>query len=245
MIAGFAHTTSTLNVAAITQAVADYQRAYDIAKNPKTHTRDAVQVKDQTRNAMVKFLRGYARRIRANDGISDADKIALGLPPHKLDKTRRQCPQTSPRLGLMGVTPGMHTLSIEDSIEDAQRKKPFGATRWELFMTLIGPDEIVPQSPTLPDERGIATIGDTAQPVRWAWYVGSFTRFRAAVRHPQPPQPMRAVYWARWANNRGEFGPWSHALPTMFVGKCMGASSTSPKAKNNDQQGETELKLAA
>lgn len=222
--------------AAITEAVDDYAQKLAIAASPLTRTPGAINAKDTARNGMMSFLRVQANLIRANQGISDQAKIDIGIRPRKRGLTRRNCPQTSPRLGLVAATPGQFTLSFTDSIVTDAKYKPFGATRLELFAMVIEVGDEAPASPMVPGEG--APAGATAN---WAWYVGSFTKNPIVVRQPAPLRPMLAVYWGRWASHRGEVGPWSLALPTMIVGRCA-QSPTAQQGDGQQQQQQQEQK---
>ncbi len=41
------------------------------------------------------------------------------------------------------------------------------------------------------------------------WYLRSFTRSPIVLAPPMPRVPMRLLYWGRWADSAGGFGPFS------------------------------------
>ena len=73
--------------------------------------------------------------------------------------------------------------------------KPRGAVRLELFYMWL---EAGQKPPKYPDDR--------------ARYLRSYTRTPIEVEFPVPPRPMLLVYWGRWADSRGEVGPFSPAV---------------------------------
>jgi hypothetical protein len=201
----------------IAKAVNEYAHALQVASEELTRTPPAVNAKDTARNAMESLIRVYVNQIRANQGITDQSKIDAGIQPWKTTMTPRQCPLSSPQLSFVAATPGVHVLHFCDSLTPNDKKKPFGATRLELFMALIEPDAPPPTSPRLPGTGDHDGRFDSV--ANWAWYVNSYSRTPISVAHPNPPRPMCAVYWGRWANNKGEVGQFSNALPTMLVGR--------------------------
>jgi hypothetical protein len=77
--------------------------------------------------------------------------------------------------------------------------------RIELFVDLVPPGEPIPTWP------GARWGGRT-------WYLRSFTRSPMTVEYPKCDEPMRVVYWARWADATGATGPWSPTLATRVEG---------------------------
>lgn len=210
----------------IVQAVEAYEAAFKVANNPQTRTQSTVNIKDTRRNAMRDFIRVNANIIRANQGIDDALKIAIGIPPRKTNLTRRKCPGTSPVLSFVAATPGKHTINFMDSIS-MEKKKPFGAVRLELFRMLTDPVE---PPPTSYDEDATGSV-----------YVRSFTRNPISLDWPKPASPRLVTYFARWADSTGEVGPFSLALPTTIVG-----GKGAIAAMHADSAGEqVQLKRAA
>ena len=90
---------------------------------------------------MLDIVRPYAQQIRANRGISNADKTALGLNVPDGTPTPVPAPSTSPILAVIGATPGEHTIRFADSATPDKRGKPFGAIGLQLFVA-VGPAAI-------------------------------------------------------------------------------------------------------
>jgi hypothetical protein len=179
---------SEADAEAISQAVSEYQEALAVATNKATRTEETVNVKDTKRNAAKTLCRHYAIDIKFNSGISDAEKIAIGVRPVNTDRSPVFCPQTSPILSIIAATPGAHTLRYSDSFTPDSAKRPFGAAALQIF-AYIG-DEIT-------DNENLAHLIDTAtrNPV-------------VAVFQPEDDGKM-ITYFGRWIGRRGDTGPWS------------------------------------
>ena len=151
-------------------------------------TRCTVIEKDDARAAAKNLCRVYAAQIKANLGIDDGDKIAIGVRPINPYKHRIRCPQTSPWLKLIASTPGRQLLRFSDSLDPHRRAKPFGATHLQLFRH----------------------IGDGGKASREeAKFYGAFTRNPITPAFTEEDAGKLATYFGRWQSRRGETGPWS------------------------------------
>lgn len=173
---------------AIQNAVDAFAAAYADAIDPAQRSPVNVNLKDTTRNAAAQICRQYATLIKVNAGISDADKIAIGVRPVNPSRTPINCPQTSPLLNVIASTPGAQTLRFADSMTPDSPAKPFGATELQLFVA-VGADVTVD-----PDD---------------AKFYGKFTKNPVAVGFDPADNGKQATYFARWASRRGDVGPWS------------------------------------
>lgn len=176
------------DAAAITAAVAAFDTALTTATNPSTRTHVTVAIKDDARTAAEQLVRQFAALIKFNAGISDPDKIAIGVPPVNNSREPVDCPQTSPLLNIIAATPGKQTLRYADSMTPDSPAKPFGATELQLFRAI-----------------GTAPATDPGA----AQFYGKFTRNPVAVNFNSADNGKQATYFARWASRRGEVGPWS------------------------------------
>jgi hypothetical protein len=70
---------SPLDAATIRTAVDTFDTALTRARKPGTRTKPAVAAKDAAKAAYIATVRRYAITIRDNRGVSNADKLALGL----------------------------------------------------------------------------------------------------------------------------------------------------------------------
>lgn len=185
----------TAGDAASIQASYDaFAAAYAISTSPTTRSPTTVQDTITARNTSVQIIRAYGRLILANQGVADADKVALGLHIRDAVNTPIPAPLTNPLLTLVGATPGQITAQYRDSAASPGIKaKPFGAAAMQLFVSIgtVAPitpgatpfQKLVTKSPFFVDTSG-GTPGQTA------------------------------FIYGRWVTARGLVGPWS-PLATM------------------------------
>jgi hypothetical protein len=186
---------SSAEAAAIQNAVDAFAAAFADATEPSTRTPVTVAVKDEARNAAEQLCRQFAIMIKNNAGISNPEKIAIGVRPINPNREARTCPQTSPTLNVVAATPGTHTLRFADSLDPETRGKPFGATELQLF---------------------VAVQDDPVNDWNEAKFVGKFTRNPMSVTFQPADNGKQATYFARWAGQRGDTGPWSGPV-TMAI----------------------------
>jgi hypothetical protein len=186
---------SVAEAAGIQSAVDAFAAAYADAIDPAQRTPVVIALKDDMRNAAVQLCRQYAILIKYNAGISDPDKIAIGVRPVNPNRDPIECPQTSPMLNIVAATPGAHTLRYADSMTPDSPAKPFGASEMQLFVAVAA-----------------AVVTDPEQ----AKFYNKFTKNPVAVAFSAADNGKQATYFARWAGRRGDFGPWSSPV-TMAI----------------------------
>lgn len=188
----------------ITQAVTAFRDTLSVAITIRTRTKITIMVKDEARSKAERIVRKYANQIRVNDRINHVDKMVVYIKERPTRLRRRNCPRLAPYLKYIGSESNRHILEFREAKLARSKAKPFGAVRLELFVDLVGPGEMIPLSP---DER-------TGRP----WYLRSFTANPIRVKFPLPADPMRVVYWGRWADGTGEVGPWSKTVQACVEG---------------------------
>lgn len=179
---------SVADASGIQNAVDEFAAAYADAIDPAQRTPVNVATKDESRNNAAQLCRQFASLIKVNAGISNPDKIAIGVRPVNPNRDPIMCPQTSPLLNVIAATPGAQTLRFADSMTPETGAKPFGASELLLFVAVD--DEIVIDP-------------DTAK------FYGKFTKNPVAVGFDAADNGKQATYFARWAGRRGDMGPWS------------------------------------
>lgn len=176
------------DAAAIQGAVDAFATALPIAKTNSTRTPVTVNAKDTARNSAEAICRQFAVQIKYNDGISDEDKIAIGVRPVNPDREPVNVPSSSPILSIIAATPGAQTLRYSDSLTPDERAKPFGAAQIQVF---------------------VAVADEATENADDAKFLGAFTRNPIGVEFAQTDDGKMATYFARWASRKGEVGPWS------------------------------------
>src|SRR5688572_6331058 len=85
---------SVAESAAIQAAVDLFAAAYADAIDPTQRTPVVIAEKDEARNAAEQLVRQYATLIKFNAGISNPEKIAIGVRPVNPERNPIECPQT-------------------------------------------------------------------------------------------------------------------------------------------------------
>jgi hypothetical protein len=192
LVAGpWRYTVSAAEAATIQSAVDAFDAAFSQAKDPARRTPVAVAIKCACRNAAEQLCRQYASLIKHNAGISDADKVAIGVRPVNPTRERINCPQTAPALNVMAATFGTHVLTYTNSGTVDSGAKPYGATELQLFIAIAD-----------------APVRDPEQ----ARFYNKFTRNPVSIRFVSANDRKKATYFARWANRHGEVSPWSEPV---------------------------------
>jgi len=175
--------------ASISAAVALFAAKFAIASNELTRTKQTVADKDDARVACENLLRQYAMQIKEIAGISDGDKINVGVRPVNTSREPIECPQSVPLLNIVAATPGAQTLTYADSMDPEKRARPFGASELQLFRAI--------------------TAGPAPASFSEAQFIGKFTRNPVSIEFSEADDGKLATYYARWASVRGETSPLS------------------------------------
>ena len=181
---------SSADSAAIGAAAASFAAAFAAIAEPANRTAAKTLVKDEARNACEALIRLYSIQIKYNMGISSEDKALLGVSQPNPARTSRNVPPTQPTLSIVGSLTGSQTLTFR-APETEGKAKPFGAQTVELRVAVA--------------ETTVADP-DLAKPC------GLFSRNPIGVAFDPGDNKKVATYWARWANVRGQVGPWSNPV---------------------------------
>jgi len=179
---------------AIATVVNAYDSALTTALDPSTKTRATVAAKDSAKAAMLAVVRRYAQFIKLNDGVTNEEKIALGLTIDDTGRTPIPAPGTQPICTIIGTTPLRHTLRYADASTPAKRAKPRGVIGLELYYFVAPPATAAPLSPD---------AGDGVE------FYGVATRQPYQVELDAIDVGKQATYYARWITRTGLVGPWS------------------------------------
>lgn len=179
------------DAATIKLVVDAYAAGYADAVDPAQRTPLAVATKVDTKRVAIATCRQYAIQIKFNVGISDTDKMAIGVRPVNTARTPVTVPASSPLLNVVGATPGSQTIRYVDSMLPNKRGKPFGASSLQLF---------------------VAVATDPVADPDAAQFYGAFTRNPIGVAFARADNGKTATYFARWADRKGQVGPWSQPV---------------------------------
>ena len=97
-------------------------------------------------------------------------------------------PASSPLLNVLGATPGSHTVRYSDTSTPDSAAKPCGAAMMQLWVAI-----------------GTAATTDEDE----AEFYGTVTKNPIPVGFTGADDEKVATYFARWANRKGDTGPWS------------------------------------
>jgi hypothetical protein len=191
----------------INSYVAAFTAAYALSNkgSPGTRTPSAITNTNNLQAAMLGIVRTYAQQIRNNQGVTSANKQALGLNVPSSSRTPAPVPSTSPILSVVGATPLTLTCTIRDPTAPASaRKKAVGARAYVVFYIL---QPIANPPPAAPGNQVIA--------------LGTKTPF--PISFPTGSSGMMAYLWAAWTGRvvgspgGAGFGPVSpvvsHVIP--------------------------------
>jgi hypothetical protein len=198
------------------QAVVDaYHAAYLLAGttapphpvpvSPSTRNPVTVAAMRSQMGATVGTIRTYAQMIVRDPGVSNSDKVALGLNLPNTTPSPVPAPASYPLLSLLSAVHLQHQFSYKDSLTPVGKRKAFGAVQLQLVGAL-GTAPAVDQD-ALPPVLASNQLGGPAAPTKSpfivSWAPGSTGKI--------------ASYAARWMTRSGLAGPWSPILSTLVT----------------------------
>ena len=180
----------------IKNAVDDFIAKRTIWNTPATRTIGSYEAKQASKIGAVGICRSFYGLIQQNGGISNEDKLLIGVTPLNYSRTRRDCPITSPTVTIAAGTPGALTAEYRNSVDMNSRGLPLGATMCQVFVE-IGTEN--------------AEIFDETK----ARFVGNYTTNPMAIILNPEDRGKQATLFARWGGKRNQFGNWS--LPVSMT----------------------------
>lgn len=175
---------------------AAYNVALTAAIDPATRTPTNVADKDAARASMLAVLRPYAIQIRNNVGVSDENKIALGLTVVDRTPTPIPAPTTIPVISVSMQTALQMTMQSYDATTPTSKAKPFGAIAMQIAR-----------------KTSATPIADpSALPI-----VDTVTTSPFTLNWSGADQGLRAYIAARWITRKGLPGPWSAIVEAIVA----------------------------
>lgn len=179
---------TTSDSTAISTAVDNFHTAYVVATSPSTRTHSNIITKNQMKSVALQVVRGYAATIRANSGVTDANKADLGLHIPDGQPTPIPPPATYPVLSITRMSAGVQDLRASDQNTPDRRGKPVGASGLLVYRAV-----------------GETPATDPAQ----ATFLAFVSRSDFSSSFATADAGKTATYFGRWTNGKGEVGPWS------------------------------------
>lgn len=173
-----------------------YDAAYTLATDPSTRTSVTIAAKDAAKASALFVVRPYAIQISLNAGVSDEDKVAVGVTVRKTTRTPIPPPTAVPQVSFVSAVPLVTTLKIVNSDTPDTKAKPFGSIGIQVFTAV-----------------GTVAATDPAQ----LTYVGTFTKIPLNLEFEAPEQGKICSVAARYVTRGGspgaaKVGPWSAIL---------------------------------
>lgn len=185
----------------VAAAQSDWNAAYILATTPTTRTPVTVADKDAEKILALTTVRPYAQRISVNPGVTDMDKVAIGVTVRVTTRTPVPPPAVSPGLSLVAMTPGQGQFRYFNLADPFSKKVPYGSAGCEVWSAI-----------------GVTFATDPSQ----ATYRGRVTKAPFIQSFDGADAGKKLTMWVRYVNKGGShgqplFGPWSDVLQTTIV----------------------------
>lgn len=178
-----------------------FQAAYAISSTPTTRTSATIATTNGARISALSIVRPYAMRINANQTVTDAQRVDLGLTVRTVTPTPVPPPATAPVLSLRSAIPGQYTVDYRDASNPAPRSKPANVLGCEIVMAIGTAPAVDPD--VLPTK-----------------VVSTKTPFQ--VQFAPGDTGKTVTFYARWRNRSGSSGisaagPWSAQFTGIVI----------------------------
>ena len=182
----------------LTTKQAAWTAAYTPASNANARSQDEVVAKDDARKTYEETLRKFIGQwITNNPKVPNSEREKMGLTVKSETRTSVGVPKTYPVASVDFSTRLQHKVAFRDSATPTSKAKPEGVHGCEVWAKIGG------AAPKL--EKELQYLGIcTATP-----FLKTFEGDLAA---------QTVYYWLRWANTKGETGPWSTPVSAMVAG---------------------------
>jgi hypothetical protein len=197
---------SQSDAAVIASVQASYDAAFQAVQSPSTRTPAAVGRKDSIKASAMATMRVYAGLIRANRGVTNQQRLELGLGIENASRAPIPAPTTQPVLFPMSAGPLTLALRYADVTSMHTRRKPPGVTMLWLAVSVLTAEEAC-----------LAGAMDPKQAQRTL----AFTKSPFTVEFSPRDACKTAYLWSRWGTARGLLGPWG-------AGVCHGVANGGP-----------------
>jgi hypothetical protein len=168
--------------------------AYATYCNPATHTPAATREKNDAKKEYAATLRTFIQgQIMHNTRVSDAERLAMGLPVYDHTPTQAQPPKTRTIMEIVFSQILKHSVHVRDS-ESKGAGKPEHVIGFELWRRIGG--EAEPKF----EEMQLVELA---------------TRSPHTLEYTSADRGQLVWYASRWVNTHGEKGPWSEIISAI------------------------------
>lgn len=168
-----------------------WQSALAIALAPTTRTSPAIRAKDTARHNAQREARRLARIIQATSGVTNGQRVSLGLTVHDVELTPVPQPEQRPRVSAKLLYGSTLRITVIDP-GTARRGKPEGVAGATI----------------------LTYVGDTPPANVRGWMQTNTTRPRVDVTIQDVVPGAKVWIAARWFNPRQQAGPVSNPVTT-------------------------------
>lgn len=177
----------------VSAAGTDFNAALAAHDAAQVAAKSARGAKDTAKKNLFTEIRSLVKIIQAHPGVTDEQRLALGINVPKDNRTPVPVPTARPDPDVRDIDELTHTLRLVDS-ETNKTAKPAGVAGIEIWGKVVPPGDPAPVSP---DE--LSFIG--------------YTTTSKFVRDFDGPQIGHTAYYrTRYLNTRGEHGPWGNQV---------------------------------
>jgi hypothetical protein len=174
----------------------DFAKKLEISSEPATHTKTAVQVKNDARRMLEKAIQQDVREfLQFNRAVTNGDRDNLGLPIYKTGRTPPPPPTDMPLGGVDTSTHQRHIIHVTTGTLTGKAKPP-KVRGYEVWRKVGG--------------NAPASDGE------WT-YVNFSSRTPLMVDYPQTEVGKTVYYRFRWVNTRNLPGPWSEGPVSAVI----------------------------
>jgi hypothetical protein len=172
--------------------------ALTTAREAGTRSKSLTETRDTTRDALLKYARELYTTIQADNAVTDANKVLLGIHIRKTEPSRVPPPTERPGMEVVSVVARTVEVRIWDTASSTKRGKPANAVSAFVY-TFAG--ATYPTDPTL-----------------WQ-FNGPATKSTYEIVFPDTIANGAQVWvCAAWVNRKGETGPVSVPVTTFVQG---------------------------
>jgi hypothetical protein len=195
--------------AAYTPLHTAYVEAYNTmmaARADGTRSESLTAAKDSAKKTLLDYARQLYGIVSANDLVSDAEKILLGIHVKVIPGSIPR-PGVRPGMDFIGVNGRTVSVSIHDSASSAKRGKPAGAVAAWVY-SFVGTEY-------------------PSDPLEWS-FEGATTRAKFDIVFPSTvPGGQQVWVCAAWVNAKQEAGPTCLPITTNLQGGGTSSGSGS------------------